>query len=79
MVVSGGVVVAVVVALFSVVVSTVSSGASLLFPESPLPPQLAKRSKEASKSVRATTIEALIEGRIVHVFVQAFVVVAVFP
>src|SRR5215208_4402394 len=62
--------VAVVVALFSVVVSAVSSGASLLSPESP-PPQLAKRSKEVSKGVRAVAIEALIGGGLYMVLLEA--------
>src|SRR5215207_3386835 len=64
----GGVVV--VVALFSVVFSAVSSGASLLSPESS-PPQLAKRSKEASKGVRAAAIESLIGGGLYMVLPEA--------
>src|SRR5215203_4863938 len=66
----GGVVVVVVVALFSVVFSAVSSGASLLSPESS-PPQLAKRSKEASKGVRAAAIESLIGGGLYMVLPEA--------
>src|SRR5829696_3310063 len=67
----GAVVVSVVVvALFSVVFSAVSSGASLLSPESP-PPQLAKRSKEASKGVKAAAIESLIGGGLYMVLPEA--------
>src|SRR5215204_4666117 len=66
----GAVVVSGVVALFSVVFSAVSSGASLLSPESP-PPQLAKRSKEASKGVKAAAIEALIGGGLYMVLPEA--------
>src|SRR5215203_2760966 len=70
---SGGgavVVSGVVVALFSVVFSAVSSGASLLSPESP-PAQLAKRSNEASKGVRAAAIESLIGGGLYMVLLEA--------
>src|SRR5215208_6145157 len=70
---SGGgavVVSGVVVALFSVVFSAVSSGASLLSPESP-PAQLAKRSKEASNGVKAAAIESLIGGGLYMVLPEA--------
>src|SRR5215208_5771041 len=70
---SGGgavVVSGVVVALFSVVFSAVSSGASLLSPESS-PAQLAKRSKEASNGVKAAAIEALIGGGLYMVLPEA--------
>ena len=69
-VVSGGGGGGVVVALFSVVFSAVSSGASLLSPESP-PAQLAKRSKEASNGVKAAAIEALIGGGLYMVLPEA--------
>src|SRR5215204_4926473 len=69
-VVSGGGGGGVVVALFSVVFSAVSSGASLLSPESS-PPQLAKRSNEASKGVRAAAIESLIGGGLYMVLPEA--------
>src|SRR5829696_4516268 len=70
---SGGgavVVSGVVVALFSVVFSAVSSGASLLSPESP-PAQLAKRSNEASNGVKAAAIESLIGGGLYMVLPEA--------